>query len=346
MHGAASQLESGGDSTAPPGGDEHASMQVTRSAVVSRLLNRCSPSLGLVAAALLSVTILPIRVAYAQDLEPRAYSNTPVGLNFLVAGYNYTDGNIAFDPTLPIANAHYHNDTEIIAFAHSLDLLGDSAKLDVTLPLSEFSGHALVGGQDRQRDISGLGDPRFRFSMNFYGAPALSLKEFAGYQQDLIIGASLSVTPPLGQYDDTKLLNLGNNRWSFRPEMGISKAWGKLTAEFLSSVTFYTDNTDFYYGKTYDQAPLYAVQGHVIYGFKSGIWAALDGTYFTGNRTTVNGVRSDNLQQNTRGGLTVALPVNRYISVKLIASTGTSTRTGSTYNSYGILWQYRWGGGY
>jgi len=299
-----------------------------------------------VTASILSSALIPITVAHAQDLEPRAYSNTPVGLNFLVAGYNYSDGKIAFDPALAIANARYHMDTGVIAYSHSLDVLGDSAKFDVTLPLSEFSGHAQVGGQDRQREISGLGDPRFRFSMNFYGAPALSLKEFAGYRQDLIIGASLSVTPPLGQYDDTKLLNIGNNRWSFKPEMGISKAWGKLTVEFLPSVTFYTDNTNFYYGHIYSQAPLYAVQGHVIYGFKSGIWAALDGTYFTGNRTTVNGVRSDNLQQNTRGGVTVALPVNRYNSVKLVASTGTSTRTGSTYNSYGILWQYRWGGGF
>ena len=132
-----------------------------------------------------------------------------------------------------------------------------------------------MGAQYNERDVSGLDDPRLRFSMNFYGAPALTLKEFAGYRQDLIVGASLSVTPPVGQYDDTKLINLGNNRWSFKPELGISKAWGKLTVDILPSVTFYTDNTNFYYGRTYAEAPLYAVQGHVIYGFSSGISVGL-----------------------------------------------------------------------
>jgi hypothetical protein len=320
-------------------------MNIRPSFEVRELLRADSRLPGVAAAAFLIALIFPIAVAHAQDLEPRAYSDTPVGLNFLIAGYTYSDGKIAFDPTLPIADAQFHSNTEVMAYAHSLNVWGDSAKFDVTLPYSSFSGHALVGGRPKERDVSGLDDPRFRFSLNFYGAPALSLKEFAGYRQDLIVGASLSVTPPLGQYDYTKLLNLGNNRWSFKPELGISKAWGQWTVEILPSVTFYTDNTNFYYGRTYAQAPDYALQVHVIYGFMSGIWLAADGTYFTGNRTTVDGVRSNNLQTNTRGGLTLALPVNRYNSVKIHASTGTSTRTGSTFNAIGILWQHRWGGG-
>ena len=109
--------------------------------------------------------------------------------------------------------------------------------------------------------MSGFGDPLFRFSMNFYGAPALSLKEFANYRQDLIVGASLQVTAPLGQYDNSKLLNLGNNRWSFKPELGISKAWGPWTVEVAPSATFYTDNTDFYNGGTLSQAPFTRCRG-------------------------------------------------------------------------------------
>src|SRR4029077_13479053 len=104
---------------------------------------------------------------------------------------------------------------------------------------------------------------------------ALGVREFGGHRRYLIVGSSLSVTPPVGQYDDTKLINLGTNRWSFKPELGISKLWGKFTVDILPSVTFYTDNADFHYGRTYAQAPLYAVQGHVIYGFASGIWLAI-----------------------------------------------------------------------
>jgi hypothetical protein len=116
--------------------------------------------------------------------------------------------------------------------------------------------------------------------------------------------------------------------------------------DILPSATFYTDNTNFYFGHRFAQAPQYAVQGHLIYNFKSGVWVALDGTYFTGNRTTVDGLRGNNLQQNTRAGTTVALPVNRYNSVKINVSTGTSTRTGNTFNAVGFVWQYRWGAGF
>ena len=135
-----------------------------------------------------------------------------------------------------------------------------------------------------------------------YGAPALTLKEFADWEQDLIIGASFRVVAPWGQYDDTKLVNIGTNRWSFKPEVGLSKAIGPWTFEGTAAATFYTDNNDFFGGKTLSQAPLYSLQGHLIYGFRSGIWASVDATYFVGGRTTVNGVLNSDLQQNWRVG--------------------------------------------
>jgi len=284
--------------------------------------------------------------AHAQELEPRSYTNTPVGLNFLLADYAYSEGKIAFDPSLSLANGQFRTNTELLAYSRALDVFGMSAKIDAFVPYSSFSGHAVVSGEAIEREMSGFNEPRFRFSINFYGAPALSVKEFASYHQDLIIGASLQVTPPLGQYDDTKLVNLGNNRWSFKPELGISKALGPWTLELVPSATFFTDNTDFFFGRTLSQAPIYAVQGHILYNFQSGIWASLDGTFFTGGRTTINGVRSNNEQTSTRAGFTLALPVDRYNSLKLYASTGTSTRTGSEFKVIGIAWQYRWGGGY
>ncbi|MGA8920062.1 MAG: transporter, partial [Pseudolabrys sp.] len=167
-------------------------------------------------------TVLVVANGKAQDAEPRSYTNTPVGINFLIAGYLYSEGKIAFDPSSSIADAQFRSQTGVLAYVRSLDVWGKSAKFDVILPYSSFSAHGLVDGQPRTREMSGLGDPRFRFSINLFGAPALSVKEFANYQQDLIIGASLQVSAPLGQYDNSKLLNLGNNRWSFRPELGMS----------------------------------------------------------------------------------------------------------------------------
>ena len=284
--------------------------------------------------------------ARAQDIEPRSYTNTPVGMNFLLAAYAYSDGKIAFDPSLPIVDAKFRSNTEALAYVRSLDVLGNSAKIDVIVPYSSFSADATVKGQLREREMSGLGDPRFRFSMNFIGAPALSVKDFESYKQDLIIGAAIQVSAPLGQYDDTKLLNLGNNRWSFRPELGISKAVGPWTFEVMPSVTFFTDNSDFYFGQKFSQSPAYVVQTHVLYSFPSGIWLGLSGTYFQGARTSLNGVKADNEQTTTRAGLTLALPVNRHNSLKLYASSELSTRTGSGFTVVGAAWQYRWGEGY
>jgi hypothetical protein len=283
-------------------------------------------------------------VARAQDLEPRAYTNTPVGMNFLVAGYGYTTGGLATDPALPVTDAHLEVHTAVLAYARSIDVFGTSGKVDVILPYAWLSGSALLAGQPRARDISGFGDPRFRLSVNLYGAPALSLADFLAWEQDLIVGVSLAVTPPLGQYESDKLVNIGTNRWSVKPEIGISKAFGQLILEVVPGAAFYTANEDFL-GRTRDQDPLFSVQGHVIYGLRSGIWAALDATYFRGGTSTIDDVETDTLQESTRLGLTVALPIDRYQSVKLYGSTSLTTRAGGDFDGAGVFYQYRWGAG-
>jgi hypothetical protein len=283
--------------------------------------------------------------ARAQDLEPRAYANTPVGLNFLIAGYVYSEGGLSVDPALPVQGAELKIHSSAFAYARSLDVWGKPAKFDVIVPYSRLSGTALVAGQPRDRQVSGFGDPRFRFSVLLYGAPTLSLKEFAGYQQDTIIGVSVQVSAPGGQYDPTRAVNIATNRWSVKPEIGISKALGAFILELSTGVTFYTRNDDYFGGKTLEQDPIYSAQVHVTYHFGGGVWGALNGTYYQGGRTTVDGVRSNELLGNSRFGATLALPVDRKNSIKLHASTGVSTRTGSSFDTVGMFWQHRWGAG-
>jgi hypothetical protein len=283
--------------------------------------------------------------AGAQDIEPRAYSNAPVGVNFLIAGYAQTRGGLSFDSSLPASNPDLTTSSAVVAYARVLDIAGKSAKFDVVAPVTDLSGSVDLDGEQLRRDISGLGDPRFRLSVNFFGAPALSLKEFAGFEQDLIVGASLQVSAPAGQYDGSRLVNLGTNRWSFKPELGVSKALGRLTLEGTAAVTLFTDNDDFYQGKSRSQDPLYSLQAHVVYSFRSGVWGALDAIYFAGGRTTVDGVLKNDLQQNWRVGATLAFPVNVRNSIKLYGSSGVSARTGNSFDLLGIAWQYRWGGG-
>jgi len=294
---------------------------------------------------LLAVVLGWVGSACGQDLEPRSYTNIPVGLNFLVAGYGYTEGSVLSDPSIPLEDADVRVHSSVLAYARSLDFWGRSGKVDVIVPYAWADGSGLFMGEKRQRDISGFADPRFRVSVNLYGAEALSLKEYAKYQQDIILGASLQVAPPLGQYDADKLLNIGTNRWSFKPEIGLSKAWNRLTTELAVGAYFFTDNDDFFGGKHREQAPIYSIQTHVIYSLRNGIWASLDGTYYWGGRTTIDGVRGDDLQENTRIGATCAFPIDKLNSIKLYVSTGVSTRFGNDFDLIGIAWQYRWGGG-
>jgi hypothetical protein len=289
--------------------------------------------------------LLVAACAHAGEIEPRAYVNTPVGVNFLLAGYAYSDGGLSTPGSSPIKGAQLTMHTEVLAYARSLDVWGKSGKIDVILPYSELSGSATVSGQPRERKVSGLNDPRFRFSVNFYGAPALSLQEFANYQQDVIIGASVQVSAPLGQYDKDKLVNLGSNRWFVKPDIGISKAWGALTVELSTGVFFFTKNDDYFGGKTLEEDPVWSTQAHIEYNLGRGVWVALSGTYDYGGRSTIDGVRSSDLENNSRVGGTLALPVNRNNSIKLYASTGIHTSVGSNYSLVGIVWQYRWGGG-
>lgn len=284
-------------------------------------------------------------VALAQSIEPRAYSNTPVGMNFLIAGYAYTRGSLEFDTAVPITDADLHTSNAVLAYVRALDLWGKSGKFDVIVPYTWLSGSATFAGEPIQRVVNGIADPAFRLSVNLYGAPALTLDQFKDYRQDLIVGASLQVTAPLGQYDDQRIVNIGANRWTLKPQVGVSKAVGSWTLEATLAATFFTDNRDFYGGAIRAQDPLWSLQGHVIYSFPSGIWASLDATYFSGGRTTLDGTLNNDLQRNWRTGATLALPVDVRNSVKLYASRGVSARTGNNFDLFGIAWQYRWGAG-
>jgi hypothetical protein len=283
--------------------------------------------------------------ARAQDIEPRAFSNAPVGVNFLIAGYAYTRGGVSFDSALPVTNPDLATSNAVVAYAHVFDFWGKSGKFDAVVPYTWLSGTAEHLGQPTQRTVDGFGNSLYRLSINLYGAPALTLKEFAAYRQDVIVGVSLQVGAPWSQYDPSRIVNIGTNRWSFKPEAGISKAMGPWTLEFTAAVTFFTDNDDFYGGNKRSQDPLYSVQGHAIYNFDSGIWASVDGTLFTGGRTSINGTRNSDLQQNWRLGGTLAFPIDRLNSVKLYASSGVYARTGNGFDLVGIAWQHRWGGG-
>jgi hypothetical protein len=282
--------------------------------------------------------------AVAQQLEPRSYTNVPIGMNFLVAGYGHASGGLEADPAL-LTNAELTLQSLIVGYARALDLWGNSAKFDVIGAAGCVDGSAISQGDTVTRDVCGWLDPAFRISMNFIGAPAMRMDEFRNYRPDLVVGASLQVSAPWGQYDPTRLVNLGTHRWSIRPEIGVSKTLRPFTFELSAGARFYTTNDNFFRGRTREQDPIYYTQLHVIYELRNGAWLAFNGTYYGGGRTTVNGVENDDRLGNTRAGVTFAWPLNRHDSIKLHASTGIAVRTGEDLNLVGVFWQRRWGGG-
>src|SRR5262249_3825281 len=191
----------------------------------------------------------------------------------------------------------------------------------------------------------GFADPRLRFSVLLHGGPALSMAEFADYTPDFIVGASLAVLIPLGQYDSSKLVNIGTHRWGIKPELRLSKTLGPGTLVLTARVAFLPTTHDFSGGHTRRRARLGAVQGHAIYPPRLGVWAALDATYYTGGRTTLDGGEPGERQESVRVGATLAIPVNRHNSIKLYGSVGALARGGGSFDTAGIAWQFRWGGG-
>lgn len=308
-----------------------------------RTVRRVPIGLGLVAATLAVLSVAS--TSLAQQIEPRAYSNIPAGLNFLAAVYNYSEGDIEFDASGPIQDANLQMHTTGLAYVRSFGLLGQSASVGVVMPYAWLSGRATFRGEEREREVSGLGDPRLRLAVNVYGAPAMSMEEFADYRQNVIVGVSLVVSAPLGQYDDDKLLNVGANRWSFKPEIGVSKAWGPLIVELAFGATFFTTNDDFLGSRTLEREPMYSLQAHLIYNLPWGIWASVNAVGYRGGRVAVDGVKSDTFQENVRLGVTLSFPVTRHSSVKINGSTGAYARFGGNFTSAGVAWQLLWGGG-
>ena len=286
----------------------------------------------------------PFGGALAQDLEPRLYTNVPVGINFLGAGYGYSEGNVLVDPAVALENAEIEIDGPVLGYGRSVRLGPFSGKVDGAIARVCLDGSADYEGEHVTRSVCGLTDARARVTVNFLGAPPLTRQEFASYQQDWVFGASLQMGVPVGDYDPSRLVNIGANRTSAELELGVSKDLTRWLLEISLAETFYEDNGDFYGGRVREQGPITSVQGHAVYRFSSGIWLAFDATRYRGGETTTNGARSSDLQSNTRLGLTASVPINAKHSVKLAASTGVSTRTGTDFDTLAAVWQYAWGG--
>jgi hypothetical protein len=282
--------------------------------------------------ALALALLLVARPGHAQDIEPRRWSHLPIGANFAGAAYAYTSGDIYLDPALKIENAQFDLQTIGVKYIRSFELLGKSARVDLAQPWQTGHWTGLLNGAPASVDREGLADTSVRFAVNLIGAPPLAGKEFAEYRaqadHETIVGMGLVVQLPTGQYYDDKLINLGGNRFTFRPQLGAVHNWGKWSAELTAAGLFFTDNNDFFNGKRLEQDPIYGADAHLIYTFRPGLWLAGSFGYSGGGTTTVNGASNDNSQSNLGWGLALGLPLSRAVGVK-IGYVGTRTEVGT-----------------
>lgn len=280
--------------------------------------------------------------AAGQELQPRAYAPAPVGFNFFGIGYANNAGGLLFDPSLPVENARVRANAMTLAFGQTLHVAGRTAQTLVILPYVEANLDGRVLGAQQHLYRSGLGDTAFRYAMNLYGAPAMGLKKIAGYRPRTLVGASVTVTAPTGQYDSSRIINIGANRFGFKPELGISHTVGKWSLEGAFGAWLYTPNPQFNGGQRRTQDPLGSTQVHVVRFLPHRSWIAAHGTFFTGGRSRVNGRDNADYMGNSRVGVTFCLTLNPRHAIKVTYFDGTVSRVGADIRSIGISYNIVW----
>jgi hypothetical protein len=284
---------------------------------------------------------LRVTPAASQELEPRAYRPAPSGVNFAVVGYQFTTGNVLGDPTAPLQDLDVDANIAILGYARTFGLLGRSASVTVTVPYIFLSGTATFQGEPVADSRSGAADTRVRLAVNLVGGPAMSPKEFASFPPGRALGVSLTVQPPTGQYDPTRIINFGSNRWSVKPEIGYSSIKGRWIFETALGVWFFTDNTEFV-GATRSQDPIGSFQAHLTYNFPNRMWLAVSANFYTGGQTAIDGVDTDDRQENSRFGLALSVPLGGPHSLKVAAHTGAYTSAGADFDVGTVVYQYLW----
>jgi hypothetical protein len=285
----------------------------------------------------------PVSGLRAQDMEPRAYSASPIGTNFLLASYLRTEGSVSPDPSLPISNVRGSINTGSVGYEHTFDLLGQTASAALAIPYfgADISGTvAQLGAREVTR--VGVGDMRFRFATNLIGGPALRPHEFASRIPSTTLGASLVIVAPTGDYNPSHLVNIGSHRWAFKPEIGLSQPIGDWFGDLALGSWFFTDNNDFLGVHRRGEEPLISIQAHGGYNFRPGLWLAVDATRYIGGKTVLDGVTKHDFQSATRYGVTLSVPIAQGWAAKFAWSNALAVRNVGRYDTISLAIQYRW----
>jgi hypothetical protein len=284
--------------------------------------------------------LVSVGAAAGQELEPRAYSPSPSGTTFFVVSATGSTGDVFTEPSAALQDVQADVGLLGLAVGHVFPMLGKSAMILGIVPIAWGHASGSVGEGRREANRRGLADPRVRMSVILAGSRPMSPAEFAREPRRTIVGTSLTVVPPAGQYSPSKLVNLGTNRWSFKPEVGVSVPLDRWTVDAYAGMWLFTSNDAYYPGMSLrHQDPVFGFQGHVSYTLKRRAWVAVNATWYTGGQVEVDSVNAADAYRNTRLGATLAIPIGRRQSLKVAYNAGAATRVGTDFTTITAAWQ-------
>ena len=317
-----------------------------------RRLGAAVSSLGVRYLVLAGAVLCAAHGAHAQELNPRAYVITPVGTNAINLGYSHLEGSLDVNGAAPITGATATADLTALGYYRGFRFFGRSANFALAIPygVGEFSGTVVDAPKHGRR--SGFLDSSLRFSVNLIGGPPMDPKELTQWRQDILLGVSLKIVAPTGQYDPTVLINWGSNRWAFKPEIGYSQRWNHWVLDGYAGVWFFTKNPEYFSRNQYFpgvqskmESPVTAFEAHLSYDVRPRLWISLDANFWSGGETSLDGVANRaTYQRSSRLGITASIPLTVHHSIKISYNDGAYIREGGNYRTISVSWQYGWAG--
>lgn len=284
---------------------------------------------------------------YAQFTDPHTYDNTPVGTNQLELTYAYAHANASIDTSLIVAGARFNLNQGTITYTRYFGFVQRLVWVEASVPLAGLNGS--ISGTNIHGSATGTGDSSYAVAALLKGGPALSVAQFADYKPTTTVGMSLTITAPTGQYNPNKILNLGSDRWSFKPEIAVSHPFGpqqKWEVEAYANSYFFTDNTSYHGREILRQHALPGLEGHISYSFIDSLWASLDARYSFRGTTFVNGLNQNNAQQNFSLGSEVNVSLNPRNSFVFEFDKSLVHQNGPALSGFAVKYNYSWGKSY
>ena len=274
----------------------------------------------------------------------RDWQNTPTNLNMVFGYYNRVDTNTPIDTTLPINGLSLDADLYLFRYARSFGIDGRNSAIQFIQPYADvsasFDNAQFFSGTKRN---GGMGDTQIVFAHNIFGGPALTAEEFASWKPETFLTGALWVTMPTGDYDKDRIINIGSNRWVFKPELGFGTPIGPTWLEINTYVSLFGDNKDYHGDSKLEQKPLYAIEGHYSYTINRALWVSLDATYNRGGESRIDGDWQDNKQENGLLGASLGFMLSPQFGGLIAYNDTVSERTGSPdVNTWTFRLQYVW----